>query len=317
MPARHVARRAVREPGHAKENRSPGERPADAPPRSKLEAASAHAWRSLDIVFLRCRHSPALSRRQRQGEEVRRLTHRIVRPRRSLIFAPGNQTEMFPKALTAGADIVTIDLEDAIAPNNKASAREQTLAWFAENQEFGGVEAMVRVNCLRSVDGLADLRAIIESPHPPPALMLPKVKSPAEVHVHEELIEQAAAPIRLHVIIETNEGLDSCVEIARSSPFVDSLLFGGVDMAAELRVEPTWNALLHARSRVVHAAASAGVDVIDVPFLDLHDMDGLAREARACAELGFTGKGAIHPKQIPVLNGIFSRVESKSSTPGG
>ena len=234
------------------------------------------------------------------------MTHRIVRPRRSLIFAPGNRTEMFPKALTAGADIVTIDLEDAIAPNNKASAREQTLSWFAENQEFGGVEAMVRVNCLRSVDGLADLRAIIESPHPPPALMLPKVKSPAEVHVHEELIEQAATPIRLHVIIETNAGLDSCMEIARSSPLVDSLLFGGVDMAAELRVEPTWNALLHARSRVVHAAASAGVDVIDVPFLDLHDMDGLAREARACAELGFTGKGAIHPKQIPVLNGIFS-----------
>ena len=213
---------------------------------------------------------------------------------------------MFPKALAAGADIVTIDLEDAVAPNDKASAREQTLKWFLENQEFGGVEALVRVNCLRSVDGLADLRAIVESPRPPPALMLPKVKHPAEVRLHEELIEQAAAPIRLHVIIETNEGLDSCMEIARSSPLVDSLLFGGVDMAAELRVEPTWNALLHARSRVVHAAASAGVDVIDVPFLDLHDMDGLAHEARACAELGFTGKGAIHPKQVPVLNGVFS-----------
>ena len=169
----------------------------------------------------------------------------------------------------------------------------------------------MRVNCLRSVEGLADLQAIVESPRPPPAIMLPKVKSPGEVRVHEELAEQAARPIRLHVIIETNEGLDACIEIAQASDLVDALLFGGVDMAAELRVEPTWNALLHARSRVVHAAASAGVDLIDVPFLDLNDMEGLAREAAACAEIGFTGKGAIHPKQIPVLNECFSPTEEE------
>ena len=229
-----------------------------------------------------------------------------LRPRRSLIFAPGNKPEMIPKAMATGADIVTVDLEDAIAPDDKAVARRRTLAWFEENDEFGAVEPIVRVNCLRSVEGLADLQAIIESPRPPPALMLPKVKSPDEVRVHEELLAGAARPVRLHVIIETNEGLDACVEIARSSELVDSLLFGGVDMAAELRVEPTWNALLHARSRVVHAAASAGVDVIDVPFLDLNDMEGMEREAKACADIGFTGKGAIHPKQIPALNRCFS-----------
>ena len=234
------------------------------------------------------------------------MSERTIRPRRSLIFAPGNRPEMIPKALATGADIVTIDLEDAIAPNDKTAARERTLDWFAKNGEFGGVEPVVRVNCLRSVEGLADLQAIIESPRPPPAIMLPKVKSPGEVRVHEELVAQAARPIRLHVIIETNEGLDACVEIARSSDLVDALLFGGVDMAAELRVEPTWNALLHARSRAVHAAASAAVDLIDVPFLDLDDMEGLASEARACAEIGFTGKGAIHPRQIPVLNDCFS-----------
>ena len=239
------------------------------------------------------------------------MSNRIIRPRRSLIFAPGNRPEMIPKALATGADIVTVDLEDAIAPSDKASARKRTLGWFAENDDFGRVEPVVRINCLRSLDGLGDLRAIIESPRPPPAIMLPKVKSPAEVLVHEELIAQAAAPIRLHVIIETNEGLDACVEIARSSELVDTLLFGGVDMAAELRVEPTWNALLHARSRVVHAAASAGIDLIDVPFLDLNDMEGLAREANACAEIGFTGKGAIHPKQIPVLNDCFSPSEEE------
>ena len=239
------------------------------------------------------------------------MSNRIIRPRRSLIFAPGNRPEMIPKALATGADIVTVDLEDAIAPGDKASARKRTLGWFAENDDFGRVEPVVRINCLRSLDGLADLQAIIESPRPPPAIMLPKVKSPAEVLVHVELIEQAAAPIRLHVIIETNEGLDACVEIARSSELVDTLLFGGVDMAAELRVEPTWNALLHARSRVVHAAASAGIDLIDVPFLDLNDMEGLAREASASAEIGFTGKGAVHPKQIAVLNDCFSPSEEE------
>ena len=229
-----------------------------------------------------------------------------LRPRRSLIFAPGNKPEMIPKAMATGADIVTVDLEDAIAPHDKVAARQQTLAWFEADDEFGAVEPIVRVNCLRSVEGLADLQAIVESPRPPPALMLPKVKSPDEVRVHEELLAGAARPIRLHVIIETNEGLDACVDIARSSDLVDSLLFGGVDMAAELRVEPTWTALMHARSRVVHAAASAGVDVIDVPFLDLNDMEGMEREAQACAEIGFTGKGAIHPKQIPALNRCFS-----------
>ena len=210
---------------------------------------------------------------------------------------------MIPKAMVTGADIVTVDLEDAIAPDDKAVARHRTFAWFEENDEFGTVEPIVRVNCLRSVEGLADLQAIVESPMPPPALMLPKVKSPDEVRVHEELLADAARAIRLHVIIETNEGLDACVEIARSSELVDSLLFGGVDMAAELRVEPTWNALLHARSRVVHAAASAGIDVIDVPFLDLNDMEGMEREAEGPA-----------PKSVSPARERFIRSRFRRST---
>ena len=124
--------------------------------------------------------------------------------------------------------------------------------------------------------------------------------------MHEELLTGAHAHIRLHVIIETNEGLESAHEIASSSPRIDSILFGGVDMAAELRVEPVWDALLYARSRLVHAAASTGLDLIDVPFLDLKDAKGLALEARKCQTLGITGKGAIHPKQISVLNETFS-----------
>lgn len=238
-----------------------------------------------------------------------------TRPRRSLIFMPGNKPEMFPKASAAGADIVCIDLEDAIAPPDKDAARAGTMALFADgsetNDDLSKPETVVRINCLRTPDGLADLLAIANAEHGPSAIMLPKVKSPDEIRVHEEILEGVHANIRLHVIIETNEGLEAAFDIARYSNRMDSLLFGGVDMAAELRVEPTWNEMFYARSRVVHAAASASLDLIDVPFMDLGDMDGLAEAARASQRLGFTGKAAIHPKQIPTLNETFSPSEEE------
>ena len=87
---------------------------------------------------------------------------------------------------------------------------------------------------------------------------------------------------------------------------IDALLFGGVDMAAELRCENAWGPLLYARSRVVHAAANAGVDVIEVPWLDLDDPDGMVEAADQARALGFSGKGAVHPKQIAQLNAVFT-----------
>jgi citrate lyase beta subunit len=108
------------------------------------------------------------------------------------------------------------------------------------------------------------------------------------------------------VIIETNAGLEAAVDIAQSSTRIESLLFGGVDMAAELRCENNWDNLLYARSRVVSAAAGAGLDVIDVPFLDLDDMDGMRVAAAQARDLGFSGKGSVHPKQISALNEVFT-----------
>jgi (S)-citramalyl-CoA lyase len=234
-----------------------------------------------------------------------------VQPRRSLIFTPGNRPDMFPKALRTGADIITVDLEDAIAPQHKDEAREKTLALFADMPETGGVECVVRINTIRSADGLKDLSAIIAADTPPDAIMLPKVKSAEEIQLIDELLIDSCAHIRLHVIIETNDGLYRCYDIAKSSARIDSLLFGAVDMAAELRVEPVWEPLFRARSQLVHAAAGAGLDLIDVPFLDLEDMAGLKEEAERCAALGFTGKGAIHPKQIATLNEAFSPSEAQ------
>ena len=233
------------------------------------------------------------------------MTDADFQPRRSLIFAPGNQPEMFPKALTTGSDIVCIDLEDAIAPQHKQEARDKTLALFRERHPDDSIERIVRINCLRTAEGQRDVLAMIEG-DAPPAIMLTKVKSADEVRLLDDLLSGEKAFVRFHVIIETNDGLDACYEIAKSCNRIDSLLFGGVDMAADLRVEPTWKGLLYARQRIVHAAAGAGVDAIDVPFLDLNDMAGLEEAARASAEIGFTGKAAIHPRQIPVINSIFS-----------
>ncbi|MCG8563149.1 MAG: CoA ester lyase [Hyphomicrobiales bacterium] len=231
---------------------------------------------------------------------------RAVRPRRSFIFSPGLQPEMFPKALASGADIVCVELEDGIAPKDKDEARGQALALFAGPQADDGVERIVRINCLRTAFGLADVQAVLASETPPPALMLPKVMGADEIVWLDELLTERGHDTRLHVIIETNAGLEAVSEIARASARLDALFFGGVDMAAELRCKNAWEPLLYARSRVVHAAAGAGLDVIDVPYLDLEDLDGMEREACLARDLGFSGKGAIHPKQIAALNRVFT-----------
>lgn len=229
-----------------------------------------------------------------------------LRPRRSFIFAPGLRPEMFPKALASGTDIVCVELEDGIAPKDKEAARNSALALFEKPQADDGVERIVRINCLREAFGLADVQAVLETDTPPPALMLPKVRTPEEVAWLDDLLTERGHDTRLHVIIETNRGLQAAFEIAHSSTRIDALFFGGVDMAAELRCENAWEPLLYARSRVVHAAASAGVDVIDVPYLDLDDADGMAVEARKAKALGFSGKGSVHPKQIAALNEVFT-----------
>jgi (S)-citramalyl-CoA lyase len=229
-----------------------------------------------------------------------------VRSRRSFIFMPGVKPEMFPKAAASGADIVCIDLEDAIAPQHKDLARTNTVALTADLPPDHGVEVIVRINCTRTADGLADLSALVAAEVAFPAIMLPKVKSPGEVNAVDEMLDEYGLATRLHVIIETNAGLEAAYEIARASDRIEALFFGGVDMAADLRCHNDWESLLYARSRVVHAAAGADLDVVDVPYLDLDDLDGMRLEAERAAALGFSGKGSIHPKQIPILNDVFS-----------
>ncbi len=229
-----------------------------------------------------------------------------ARPRRSLLFVPGLRPDRYRKALEAGADIVCIDLEDAVAPPRKAEAREMTMPLFAHDTH-PHVERMLRINGLSTPDGLKDLTAIIESEIPPPSIMIPKVRSPEEVQLIETLLSVGAARnVRFCVIVETNQALERAVDIARSSDRIDSMILGAVDMSADLRCERSWEPLLYTRSRLVHAAATAGIDLLDVPFLNLDDADGLEKEASRCAALGFTGKASIHPKQLAPIHKAFT-----------
>ncbi len=239
------------------------------------------------------------------------MKNRIIRPRRSFIFTPGLRPDMYPKALASGADIVCVELEDGIAPKDKAEAREKALALFEQPQADDGVERIVRINSMRERFGIEDVNAILASKTPPPALMMPKVRTPDEVTILDQLLTEAGHETRLHVIIETNEGLEAAFEIAKCSDRIDAMFFGGVDMAAELRCQNNYDALLYARSRVVHASAAAGLDVIDVPYLDLDDPDGMRVEAERVRDLGFSGKGSVHPKQIAALNEVFTPSEAQ------
>lgn len=239
------------------------------------------------------------------------MTARIPRPRRSFIFTPGLRPDMFPKALASGADIVCVELEDGIAPKDKAEARQKALALFEQPQADDGVERIVRINSMRERFGIEDVQAILATGTPPPALMMPKVRTPDEVVMLDQLLTEAGHETRLHVIIETNEGLEAAFEIAKCSDRIDAMFFGGVDMAAELRCRNSFESMIYARSRVVHASAAAGLDVIDVPFLDLDDPDGMRVEAEKVRDLGFAGKGSVHPKQIAALNEVFTPTEAQ------
>lgn len=229
-----------------------------------------------------------------------------IRPRRSLLFVPALRPDRYAKALEVGADIVCVDMEDAVALDRKDEGRRLTLPLFAQDTH-PHVERMVRINGFSTLHGLKDLQAILECLAPPPSIMVPKVKSAEEIQLLDTLLSTSLTKhIRFCVIIETNHGLERAYEIARASDRIDSLILGAVDMSADLRCQKAWEPLLYTRSRLVHAAASAGIDLLDVPYLNLDDPEGLRHEAMACARLGFTGKASIHPSQIPIIHEAFT-----------
>ena len=233
--------------------------------------------------------------------------------RRSLLFTPGLRVDRFAKALSGGADMVCIDLEDGVAPDFKIEARDKAIPALFDSALGGtggtgsGAARAMRINPIKTQLGMRDMLALCEFGTAPPALLLTKIESPEDVRWVAELLDEADySKTRLMVIIETGRALEAALDIASASPRIDTLLFGAADLSAELGSSLDWEALHYARGRAVHAASSAGLDLIDVPSLDIKDEAGLRREARLAQRMGFTGKAAIHPVQIAPINDVFS-----------
>ncbi|MFQ5972932.1 MAG: HpcH/HpaI aldolase/citrate lyase family protein [Alphaproteobacteria bacterium] len=220
---------------------------------------------------------------------------------RSLLFCPATRPERFAKAVTSGADIVCIDLEDSVAPGRKAEARRNALTYFA-GQQHTSATRILRINSPRGAEGLHDLVALVEAPRLPDGLMLPKVVSGEEVRWIGDLLPD---PV-LIPMIETPQALAEVAAIAGASDRVRAVAFGSWDYAAEVGSDTSWDALLYARGRLASAAAAQGIVALDGVWVGLDDEAGLRAEATRVAALGFGGKLAIHPRQIPVIHGAFN-----------
>lgn len=231
-----------------------------------------------------------------------------MRVRRTLLFAPGNRVEIHGKALVAGADVVCLDLEDAVPPQAKAEARAIAVPFLVE---AAGPERVVRINSPRSADGLRDLLAIVEARPKAGVIFLPKVSSPEEVRWVAEILDEAGLDLRLAVLLESIEGIDKAAAILRASQRIAFAMFGGADLAAELGVEIAHEPLLYARSRVVAAARAAMIDCFDVPCIAFRDDAKVRQEAETARALGFTGKAVLHPANVATVNTAFAPTEAE------
>lgn len=233
-----------------------------------------------------------------------------VRVRRSMLFLPADRAERYAKALASGADAVCLDLEDGVSFGAKETARRRALELLAQ-REPTRAEIIFRINDPKTDLGARDLAALVDAGVRPDALVLPKTAGAEEVRRVEASLGPKLPGLPLVLMIETARGVAAAEEIASSSPNVALLFFGAVDLSADLGCAIDWDALLYARSRVIVAAAAVGVEAMDAPFLDVANADGLAEESRAVRRLGFTGKAAIHPTQVPIIQQAFSPDETE------
>lgn len=226
----------------------------------------------------------------------------LTNPRRCLLFVPGSRPERFAKAVATGADQVCIDLEDAVAPADKETARAAVLAFLADVPAVHG-EIGLRINPLSTDLGRADLAALAQSGLSPAFVMLPKVETAAELEAADALL--AAVDTSFIVQIETPKGLLDAREIVAASPRVQALMFGGFDYIVALRGRAGWESFFHPRVQLATIAAEANVGCMDVPYLDIKDDAGLVAETDRVIALGFTAKAAIHPAQVSLIQDCY------------
>ncbi|OXM75287.1 MULTISPECIES: HpcH/HpaI aldolase/citrate lyase family protein [Amycolatopsis] len=213
---------------------------------------------------------------------------------RSFLFVPGHRPDRFAKAAASGCDLVVLDLEDAVGPDRKADAREHVRSWLDDGQR-----AVVRINAPGTPWSGDDLSAVAGRAA---AVMVPKAEDRAVLDAIARRSGAALIPL-----IETALGVASAVEVCRADAVVRPA-FGSIDLAAQLGVDPASHAALqHARSAVVLAAAAAGCGAPVDGVTTVLDADTVLRDDLAhAAELGFTGKLCIHPRQVPLVNDAFT-----------
>ncbi len=220
---------------------------------------------------------------------------------RSWLFTPATHPERFGKASAAGADVAILDLEDAVAPQDKERARSTALDYLAAASAEGSMRAL-RINGLDTSAGIADLHALLGSAAAPDFLVLPKTETVGHLQILDRLLTAAGKDTRLIGLIESARGLAAVEAIATATPRLFGLMLGAADMAADIGAATRWEPLAYARSRLVVACALADVTAIDAPFFELHDAAGLEQEVAAAVALGFGAKAAIHPAQIGAIN---------------
>ena len=227
------------------------------------------------------------------------------RPRRSVLYMPGANTRALEKAKTLAADSLILDLEDAVAPDAKSSARENILK--ALESGFGYREAVVRINGLNTPWGIDDLKAFANSKAD--AIVLPKVESAAQVQEVAQLLGQLNAPKNMTIwaMIETPKAIFRLEEIAQSHPLLEALVLGTSDLVKDLHARHTPNRVetQTALSLSVLAARAYGLCVLDGVHLSLDDDVGLEQSCIQGRDMGFDGKTLIHPNQIAVANNTF------------
>ena len=240
-----------------------------------------------------------------------------MRPRRSELATPASNRAMIERAAQSDADLVFLDLEDAVAPNRKDEARENVV-WAYTELDWGGKTRAVRVNAVDSEHAYRDVIEIVEGVGGSlDVVIVPKVRSADDVRFVATLLHQLELrlrlpePIAMEVLIEDVSALIHVDAIAHATPRLEALIFGPGDFAASQGVDASlltedrehW---AYARSRVVVAARAAGVDAVDGPFDRFREPELYLGEARRAQAMGFAGKWAIHPSQIPLANEVFS-----------
>jgi citrate lyase subunit beta/citryl-CoA lyase len=230
-----------------------------------------------------------------------------ARPRRSVLYMPGSNARALEKGRSLPADGLILDLEDAVAPDAKETARAQILAALKEGG-YGRREIAVRVNGLDSPWGADDVKAMAASGAD--AILLPKVETAAMIHALEKRMDEAGAPksMGIQCMMETPLGMLNAKEVAGASPRISCLVMGTSDLVKDLQAAHTPERLpvLTSLGLCILAARAYGVAIVDGVHLDLDDAAGFAAHCLQGRELGFDGKTLIHPKTIAKTNEVFA-----------